>query len=329
MAFIKRMMDVLLRPTSAGPDGVPIEHNGKIVAMAKLVNGRSSMLDVPVRSYHEALGFTVGWDQERGMVTLAGQVGGLQLSADEIAAKIVERMEQLPKPPDFQCQLYSLVEKCKPAVVKVVATVEGGTLSGSGAIISPDGYVFTNEHVIRNSTSILCLRVVDEDPWGVESYEVFNARLVHKNSWDDLAVLKLETGTRKDLPHLPVEWDSAREGTLVTAMGYPMAMAPSVSMGVLSQDAQTLFKLMIQTDAAINPGNSGGPLLDMRGRVVGINTAKFTGPEIDSMGLAMHPRALAVLLYEHPETSHLVPAGLMDTGAFKAVAAMVKNQVGL
>ena len=329
MAFIKRMMDVLLRPTSAGPSGVPIEHNGKIVAIVKLVNGRSSMLDVPVRSYHEALGFAVGWDQSRGVVTLAGQVGGLHLSADEIAAKVVERLGQLPKPPDFQCQLYSLVEACKPAVVKVIATSGGGTFSGSGAIISPDGYVFTNEHVIRNSTSIICLRVVAEDPWGVEGYEALNARLVHKNSWDDLAVLKLEGVPPSGLPHLPVEWDSAREGTLVAAMGFPLAMAPSVSMGVLSQDAQTLFKLMIQTDAAINPGNSGGPLLDMRGRVVGINTAKFAGPEVDGMGLAMHPRALAVLLFEHPETSHLVPAGLVGTGAFKAVAAMVKSQIGL
>jgi len=150
---------------------------------------------------------------------------------------------------------------------------------GSGVIISPEGYILTNEHVVSDADEIK-VRLAD----GRE----FNAEIKGKDARSDLAVIKIKAD------NLPVaelgESDDLKIGQWVLAIGNPFAFAiegaePTVTVGVISalhRDLPVLgrrdrnYADLIQTDAAINPGNSGGPLVNMKGQVIGINVAIIT-----------------------------------------------------
>ncbi len=144
--------------------------------------------------------------------------------------------------------------------------------SGSGVIIHPDGYIVTNHHVIKNAEK---LYVVFAD-----SKKEYPARVLGADPSTDLALLKVD---RSGLPAIPLgNSDSVRIGEWVLAVGNPFNLTSSVTAGIVSAkgrridvNANTPFSIesFIQTDAAINPGNSGGALVDLRGRLVGINTA--------------------------------------------------------
>jgi serine protease Do len=141
---------------------------------------------------------------------------------------------------------------------------------GTGFIISKDGYVVTNQHVIQGA---------DRIEVSVEGYEKpLGAKLVGADFELDLAILKVEAS--KDLPSLKMgESSGVMVGDWVVAIGNPYGYDHTVTVGVISakgrpvgvQDRQ--YKNLLQTDASINPGNSGGPLLNLEGEVVGINTA--------------------------------------------------------
>jgi serine protease Do len=143
------------------------------------------------------------------------------------------------------------------------------TSLGSGVIVSPEGYVLTNNHVVERGTR---LRV------GLLDGREFTARVVGADPSSDLAVLKLQTSDR--LPFVPAgRSDDLMIGETVIAIGNPFGLSHTVTTGVVSAvhrnfkaGDRTLFDF-IQTDASINPGNSGGPLLDIDGRLIGINTA--------------------------------------------------------
>lgn len=141
------------------------------------------------------------------------------------------------------------------------------TAQGSGIIVDPDGIVLTAAHVVANA-----LRVDLKLPDG----RVFRAEPVHVDEELDLAVLRIEG---RDLP-TAVLGDSAslQVGQWVLAVGNPFGLESTVTAGVISalhREARAGGEY-IQTDAAINPGNSGGPLVDLRGRVIGINSAIYT-----------------------------------------------------
>lgn len=138
---------------------------------------------------------------------------------------------------------------------------------GSGFIISPDGYVVTNNHVIDGA---------DEIEVFLTDGQRLAAELVGRDDKTDLAVLKVDAGT--DLPFVEFgDSDSAVVGDWVMAIGNPFGLGGSVTLGIVSarnRDIQSgPYDQFIQTDASINQGNSGGPLFDMNGKVVGINTA--------------------------------------------------------
>ena len=159
------------------------------------------------------------------------------------------------------------------------------SVTGSGFIISPDGYVVTNEHVAGKSDYVRCV-LSDKDE--------FEAEVVGTDPYTDIAVLKLNT-IRTDLPYVKLGASKSLEaGETVMAMGSPHGLSRSVSLGIVSVTDRNLESLgssgapynnWIQTDAAINPGNSGGPLVNIKGEVIGINTRKLSGA--DNVGFAI------------------------------------------
>lgn len=139
--------------------------------------------------------------------------------------------------------------------------------TGSGEIVRPDGYILTNNHVVRNATDI---KVTLADK------QVFKGRIVGRDSFTDLALIKI------DADNLPVgrfgSSKTLRPGEWAIAIGSPLGLDHTVTLGIISALGRSVGDLrsnveLIQTDAAINPGNSGGPLLNIKGEVIGINTA--------------------------------------------------------
>ena len=179
---------------------------------------------------------------------------------------------------DFRGVIRSAKDKVFPAVVYIKVlqeTHESGQrvsqeVSGSGVIITPEGEVLTNWHVVDKALEVRCL---------LTDGRAMPAEVVGADKDTDLALVRLkapaETAT---IPHA-VLGDSARlrEGDFVMAMGAPWGMSRSVSIGIVSCPRRYLpgnseYSLWLQTDAAISPGNSGGPLVNTDGEVVGINT---------------------------------------------------------
>lgn len=142
--------------------------------------------------------------------------------------------------------------------------------AGSGFIISPDGYILTNNHVVDGAERIT-VRLADE--------REFKAKVVGSDPQTDVALLKIEG---RNLPVLPLgDSDALEVGEWVISIGSPFQLNQTVTVGVVSAKGRnrmgiTDYENFIQTDAAINPGNSGGPLLNIRGEAVGMNTAIFS-----------------------------------------------------
>ncbi len=158
--------------------------------------------------------------------------------------------------------------------------------AGTGFIVDPTGYVVTNEHVVHN---------VDEVKVRLRDNRRFTARVVGRDAKLDLALLKLQTKGNARFPAVPLgNSEVLRVGEHVVAVGNPFGLGHTVTMGIVSAKARSIgagpYDDFIQTDASINPGNSGGPLFDLRGRVVGINTAIRAGA--DGIGFAIPVRTL-------------------------------------
>ena len=143
---------------------------------------------------------------------------------------------------------------------------------GSGVIISKNGYIITNNHVIKGATKIYVK---------LSTGKTFKATVIGKDPQVDLALLKINDGN-----HLPaaVLGDSAKSqiGEWVLAIGNPFGLGWTVTNGIISAKGRAIggpYEDFIQTNAAINPGNSGGPLINMKGQVIGINTAIIKGAQ--------------------------------------------------
>lgn len=141
---------------------------------------------------------------------------------------------------------------------------------GSGVIVSKDGYILTNNHVVEGADEI---KVILGDK------REFDGKIVGADPQSDVAVIKIEG---ENLPTAKLgDSDKLRAGKLTLAVGNPFGLTQTVSFGVISATGRAnigiaQYEDMIQTDAAINPGNSGGPLVNINGEVIGINTAIFT-----------------------------------------------------
>jgi S1-C subfamily serine protease len=249
-----------------------------------------------------------------------------------------------------------VVDRVLPAVVNVTTDVFqadgfGGVREGQGVgtgfIVDPDGYIVTNCHVVERATQIAVF-TSEADP------RRFDARVVGGDCLHDLAVLKVDA---EGLPTVPLGTsDSLRLGQEVVAIGYALALegGPTVTSGIVSSLDRTIqaqdpnceacgpdgvrtYTDVIQTDAAINHGNSGGPLVDMAGRVVGINSAGSDGAENIGFAIAIDAAAdtirgaiedpLAATAYLGVQTLDVTPEaayqlGLsVDSGAYVVAAS--------
>ena len=167
--------------------------------------------------------------------------------------------------------------------VQVVTATGGG--SGTGFVIDTDGTVVTNAHVVENATAV---RVrFDDKGQGV------SARVLGSDASSDLAVLKVDPAGLTLKPLALADSDGVKVGDLAIAIGYPLGLDRTATAGIVSGigrkiEAPNGFSIdeVIQTDAPINPGNSGGPLLDARGRVIGVNSQIATaGGSNGSVGI--------------------------------------------
>ena len=187
-----------------------------------------------------------------------------------------------------QLSIPQIYDTVSPSVVSIIST--GGTglntavSGGSGVILTEDGYIVTNNHVI-DGASIITVKTI--------AGQSLDAQLVGKDAKTDLAVLKVSCD--KKLPAAQIG-DSAklRVGDLAIAIGNPLKeeLVSTLTVGYISAINRTMIidkrqMTMLQTDAAINPGNSGGALINSYGQVIGITTAKSTGYDVEGLGFAI------------------------------------------
>jgi serine protease Do len=222
-------------------------------------------------------------------VLLAVSCLSAQQGARSTAAQ--QRIESLR---DFSTQLETLAHRVSQSVVQVFASgyalndedSNGRTAAavitrqrdtGSGIVLSADGYIVTNYHVVSSARRVR-VRIPADGPPGKSilqpSGKTIDAKIVGLDRDTDLAVIKID---RAGMPFLKLgDSDTLRQGELIMAFGSPMGLENSVSMGVVSSVARQIkpddTMIYIQTDAPINPGNSGGPLVNTEGEVMGINT---------------------------------------------------------
>jgi len=190
----------------------------------------------------------------------------------------------------FSSEMADIVEKVMPSVVvvrteatryrvaqdwffgQVFKIPERLAGQGSGVVFSRDGYVLTNRHVIDGAQEI---EVV------FSNGEKYPAERVGDDRHTDIAVLRIRPETEREFPFVESgDSDALRVGEFVMALGSPFSLSSSVTLGIVSQKGRAIgalpsplaFEDFIQTDAAVNRGNSGGPLVDLDGRLVGINT---------------------------------------------------------
>lgn len=187
-----------------------------------------------------------------------------------------------------------IIKKVKPSVVGVSSKFsETSVGTGTGIIVSNDGYIVTNAHVVRssnngNSVTAQQVTVVLND----KSEHI--AEIIGFDTRTDLAVLKTNAGDKRLVPAEFGDSTKLAEGELAVAIGNPLGfeLYGSVTCGIISALNRTITideyeMTLIQTDAAINPGNSGGPLLNSFGQVIGINSSKIISDYAEGLGFAI------------------------------------------
>ena len=332
---VSRPIDSPMR--SVGSDSIANERNTTV--------SRPSVRRVKPNHHHQADGlFTrlIWFLASLGLVLCVWRIGPEILenyyyaaAKGQARAEYENALELLEEDPlGGVSQAYELVaQKIRPSVVSVQATkpkerisnsgrrarfIESG--QGSGVIMSDEGYILTNKHVIRNATEI---RVTLYDR------RVYSATVVGEaDRYNDLAVLKINGDEL-----VPAEWGDSDElevGSIVWAIGSPYGLDQTVTSGIISAknryDRDEPQQELLQTDAAVNPGNSGGPLVDSQGRVVGIN-ASIYGDQFQGISFAV-PSVQAKFVYEQTMKRQYVPRGFLGARP-KAVYQSDASQLGL
>jgi serine protease Do len=253
-----------------------------IVIAAALVFGgliRAGVLHLPGHQIHAAPAVTVQEAQSADPVSLAGFKNGFASVIDPAlpavvnisSTKVVKQQQQ----PDifndpffrqfFGNQFGQQQQQQQPQTQHEYSL-------GSGVIVNPDGYVLTNNHVVSGANDVEV---------STQNHKEYKAKIIGTDPRTDVAVLKIEA---MGLPTLTLgDSTKLKVGDLVFAIGDPFGIGETATMGIVSATQRALggsiehYEDFIQTDAAINPGNSGGALIDVRGDLIGINTAILSG----------------------------------------------------
>ena len=168
-----------------------------------------------------------------------------------------------------------------------------GSATGSGVIISEDGYILTNNHVVNTTSTSSFYQVSQANKVTVKLYNddtIYEAKIVGTDETTDLAVIKID---KTGLPAAELgDSSSVKVGEFSMAVGNPLGMESTVTAGIISASKRTITSdgknyTVIQTDAAINAGNSGGALVNSKGQVIGINTLKLSGSGVEGIGFAI------------------------------------------
>ena len=174
------------------------------------------------------------------------------------------------------------------------AQTSTATATGSGIIISEDGYILTNNHIVATTSSESYYEVSEATKVTVTLFNdetEYEAKIIGKDEQTDLAVIKIEKSGLSKAEF--ADSDSIKVGEFAMAVGNPLGMQSSVTCGIISAvnrevtDSEGKKFTLIQTDASINSGNSGGALVNSEGKVIGINTLKLSGTGIEGMGFAI------------------------------------------
>ncbi|MFN3655227.1 MAG: S1C family serine protease [Candidatus Nitrosotenuis sp.] len=212
-----------------------------------------------------------------------------------------------------QLTLVEIFEKSESGVVRINVKrpdndPRGPGGIGSGFVYDKNGHIITNEHVVQNAEKLVVTFLDGRS---------FRAKVVGKDLYTDLAVIKVNVSSDALFPLTVGDSSKLKVGEQIAAIGNPFGLSGSMTSGIVSQLGRLLpsqdrgFQIpdIIQTDAAINPGNSGGPLLNMRGEVIGINTAiQSESGEFAGVGFAIPSRTIQKIVpnlietgvYHHP-----------------------------
>ncbi|HEY6570523.1 MAG TPA: trypsin-like peptidase domain-containing protein, partial [Candidatus Limnocylindrales bacterium] len=243
-----------------------------------------------------------------GTVLLLDRTGAFEKSAPASTIGSGQQTgSKLPVTIDESSAVIDAAAKVGPAVVKIDTEGSGSDPFqqatqgvGSGVIYDPNGWILTNRHVIADAAKL----TVD-----LRDGRSFPGTVYGIDTLTDLAIVKID---QTGLPTAPIgHSDGLKVGQLVIAIGSPLGMYSfSVTSGIVSGKGRTVtvddgkrISNLIQTDAAINPGNSGGPLLNMRGEVVGINSA--INPQANTIGFAIPSNLVKSLLTQLREKGHV------------------------
>ncbi|HJJ21810.1 MAG: trypsin-like peptidase domain-containing protein [Crenarchaeota archaeon] len=224
----------------------------------------------------------------------------VQTQIDKINNLILEKPKTL--------SLIEIFEKSEPGVVRVNTQTNNGTGGvGSGFVFDKKGHIITNAHVIDDATKIVITFLDGRS---------YNAEIIGMDKYTDIGVIKVNADLKLLHPLSLGDSSNLEVGEPITAIGNPFGLSGSMTSGIISQMGRLLpsdsgysIPDVIQTDAAINPGNSGGPLLNMRGEIVGINTAiQSTTGEFTGVGFAIPSQTVAKIVptlisegeYKHP-----------------------------
>jgi S1-C subfamily serine protease len=209
---------------------------------------------------------------------LTGASGGPSSSSGSVNASLptpAPERQPLPSPGPSGSVIPDVADRVLPSVVRINTSgaidLNGAGALGSGVIYRSDGYIITNHHVIEGATAVEVL---------LSDGDRYSAEIVGSDELNDLAVLRIERDGLPAIDLRPAD-EPLRVGETVVAIGSPFGLDATVTSGIISAlnrdlripTSAEVIPAVIQTDAAINPGNSGGALVDLQGRLVGINTA--------------------------------------------------------
>lgn len=227
---------------------------------------------------------------------LRGLSAGLEILSDTVSPSVVE----------VSASGYGPLQE--NGQTKVSAIVGRHRSTGSGVVVDPSGYILTNAHVIANTQRV---RVSIPERGGRRGAMWVDAKIVGQDEETDLALLKVE---REGLVALEFgNSEALKQGQMVVALGSPMGLKNTMTMGVLSSAQRQLSEdapmTYLQTDATINPGNSGGPLVDLDGKLIGINTFIMTqSGGSEGLGFAI-PSNMALGIYQQLKANGRVQRG--------------------